>query len=397
MSEVKRPKRVGQFIEPVALLGLVENTAPFLFEQRAHASDQGFVKRLQDYKLHPPQALDLWDYFDLCLCAHFATVGSFVPTDVDLAIRLKLWASVHHAHAHQGIWEHILAFQEWDESLVSKRFVITPTGRKLSGHQGEWFTIAMGAYGSALKVAPEQLIHVREAIEREFKNQEEALTELLGFFRQNPDLSSMKKLFAGIAAVAHNLGDLDRMFDAWEIPDTDVLKRRVYRSGHEDARAPKEVFLLAGKIYQELLASENHRNFALREPKCLRRSPDLLLPFGPFLDEWGKSLVDEAEISVLTTGEQREVAEALIHGWKKLNPRGIYTSQGYARVLAGMMVGLGGSSKSGLVEGRERLGNLLPPVLRKEFEEGGLRTLTAISREEFEKKLLVKLGRLLSI
>jgi hypothetical protein len=406
VSEVKRPQVRGHFVDPQTLISQVENTAPFLFSAEAKDSERSgpnaYVSFLNAAKENPPSSEDLWDYFDLCLVSHFATVGTFVPTDIDLAIRIKLWGCVHGARTFAPIWKRVEEFHHWDESLVSKRFVLTPTHQKLSGHQGEWFTVAMGAYGASLKIGnSEDLPEVRETIELEFKNQELALTELFENFAENTSIDTMKTLLGGIAAVAHNLGDLDRMFDQWEIADTDVLKRRVYRAGHEDAKNPKKVFLLAGKIYQELLATENHRHFAMREPKCLRRATRFLLPFGPFFDDWGKKLVDDKNADALDEGELREVAEALIMGYKKLNPLSIYTSQGYARALTGMSMAYGEKLAAGsttaqkLKVGREELVRTLPPLLKKELNEGGLRTLMALTQSEFEKKSLVKLNTLI--
>ena len=451
MKEAKRPELRQHVIEPKTLLAQVVNTAPFLFERAqidqaiaavaepgeppknlipgyisiAHPIDaiekqktkvQGqssklaerlralkeqneelpvdryaYVKSLREFIASPPDVSDLWTYYDLSLCAHFATVGTFVPTDVDMAIRQKLWSGIRSESALMPLWERIKQMHAWDESLVSKRLVITKSGKKLSGHQGEWFTVAMAAYGCALKVAKTEIGGIREVIEDEFKNQEEALTELFADFEENPGLQSMKDLLSGIAAVAHNLGDLDRMFEPWEISDHDVLRRRVFRAGHEDARHPKPVFLKAGLIYQEMLASENHRHFALREPKCLRRDEKYLLPFGPFFDDWGKQLLS------LREGEQREVAEALILGWKKLNPLSIYTSQGYARALVGMCMGYGEQVSAGQTvsvkykAGREVLLASLSPALQKDLNESGLRTLMSVSQGEYEKKWFSRL------
>ena len=323
-----------------------------------------------------------WDRF-LFEFLHFATVGTFVPTDVDLAIRSKLWQTVQNDRHLGPLFENVQEFKTWDDSPVSKRFVFTPSGRKLSGHQGEWFTIAMAAYAVSKKVTSEFLPEAREQIEAEVKNQELALTELKETFLASPTVEAAKAYFAGMSAVAHNLGDLDRLFDLWEIDDTDVLKRRVYRLGHADARAPKPVFLESGRIYQTMLANENHRHFALREPKCLRRSSALLLPFGPFFDDWGMNLVkDGVQTGLLSEGDLRDVAEALILGWKKLNANSIYHSQGYSRALFGIAKAMGK---------REDLVNLLPPVLKKELNEGGLRTLMNVSQSEFEKKWMVRL------
>ena len=39
-------------------------------------------------------------------------------------------------------------------------------------------------------------------------------------------------------------------------------------------------FYRAKIIYKELLSAEGHRHYPLREPKCLRMTPDLMLPLG---------------------------------------------------------------------------------------------------------------------
>ena len=381
---LKRPEFKNSGIRSQTLVSQVQNTAPFLFalNDSALPSNQGYVTILKSALKSAPEENDLWSYFELCLASHFASVGTFVPTDVDSAIRLKLWAPVHSEVTFLPMWEKVQEFQHWDETLVSHRQVITVKGRKLSGHQGEWFTIAMGAYGCAHRAAKEYLMVIRSAIEDEVQNQEIALQGLRTAFSDAQNIVNMKAYLSGVAAVAHNLGDLDRMFDAWEIEDTDVLKRRVFRSGHEDARNPKPILIEAGRVYQSLLSTENHRNFALRVPKALRKSEQFLLPFGLFLDDWGLNLVQKGfQSNLLNEGELREIVEALIQGWKKLNPVSIYTSQGYSRALVGIAKGIG----------RSELEALVPPVLRKELTEGGLRTLMSVSQSDFEKKMLTKL------
>ena len=68
-------------------------------------------------------------------------------------------------------------------------------------------------------------------------------------------------------------------------------------------------------------------------------------------------------------------------GWKKLNPNSIFHSQGYARALIGIANAMGN---------RNLLVDLVPPVLKKELNEGGLRTLFNTPKADFEKKWLVK-------
>jgi hypothetical protein len=375
------PKFRHSGIRSKTLLELVRNTAPFVFEDDAFES-HSYGGILRDADKNPPDESDLHAYFDLCLASHFATVGTFVPTDVDLAIREKLWSGVHDESAFAPMWNRVQEFLTWDERSVSMRLV-GEGERKLSGHQGEWLTVSMGAYATAKRIGSEFLPEIREAIENEVKREEQALLFLRDRFSEEPTVESMKEYLSGIAAVAHNLGDLDRMFDAFSIEDTDVLKRRVYRGAHEDSKNSRPVFQEAGRLYQEWIASENHRNFALRVPKGLRKSARFLLPFGLFLDEWGSGLVESGlKAGILSEGDLREIIEALVSGWKKLNPKSIYTSQGYSRALVGIAQGLGG---------RSPLLGLVPPLIKKDLEESGLRTLMGVSKEAFERKILIQL------
>ncbi|MBS1958779.1 MAG: hypothetical protein JST80_04830 [Bdellovibrionales bacterium] len=395
----KRPKIEYRGIPSTTLFEQVKNTAPYLFAADAPQKfPQPYAEMLREFAGLAPAELeaeggDLWSYFDLCLSSHFATVGTFVPTDVDLAIRQKLWNFVHHTAAFLPMWTRIQEMLTWDESIVSRRRVRSASGQKLSGHQGEWFSVAMAAYGSAKKISHPHIVEVRDAIEAEVDRQEKTLQELESAFTDDPTTESARAYSEGVCAVIHNLGDLDRMFEAWKIDDQDVLKRRVFRCGHEDARQPRDVFTRAGKVYQAQLAAENHRHFALREPKCIRQSPDFLLPFGPWLDDWGQTLVEKGfKPGMYSDRDLREVAVALIHGWKTLNSKSIYTSVGYSRALAGIAVGLGDGS---LAKGRLELEALVPPIVRREFVEGGLRTLMNSTRLQFEKEWSRKILKLL--
>jgi hypothetical protein len=108
------------------------------------------------------------------------------------------------------------------------------------------------------------------------------------------------------------------------------------------------------------------------------------------LDDWGADLVKASRESdpLLSEGDLREVAAALIQGWKRLNPKSIYTSQGYARALCGMA-----SAYSNKLEGLE---SLLSPALKKQMNESGVRTLLNVSRNQFEKQWVQKLKTILS-
>ena len=389
MSEIKRPISRHSGIRSQALLEQVRNTAPFLFhpgetpDSAGQESLPGFewLRILRNAQENPVLETDLWSYFDLCISAHFATVGTFVPTDVDLAIREKLWSQVRSDRDLEPMWNRVLSFYDWDEGMVSKRVAVSAGGEKISGHQGEWLTIAMGAYGAAKRLGSPILPEVRARIEAEVSREERVLISLKEAFLENPERGNLKPYLAGIASVIHNLGDLDRMITSLELEDTDVLKRRLHRLGHEDSVNPRAIFLEAGEVYQALLASENHRHFALRTPKGLRTSSGFLLPYGPFLEEWGAGLV-RSDGGLQSEGDLRDAVEALATGWVNLNPGSIYASTGYARALWGMMKELGSL---------EALTSLVPPSIRKRLNESGLRTHLSESAGVFERKFRSRL------
>lgn len=401
-SKIPSPK-ISHYsgIEASTLIELVQNTAPFLFfteptslDSRTDSSLE-WVDLLQIYKeqLEQPGENEkvnahLWPYFDLCLVSHFATVGTFVPTDVDLAIRSKLWAQVHSEDSFVPMWKRTQEFLNWNEDLVSRRVVRMDQqseagqGFKISGHQGEWLSIAVGAYKTAKRLKLGNVSEVRNAIEQNVDLQEETLLALRSRFLEDGAAASMKDYLSGVAGVCHNLGDLDRQMD--NLDEIDLLKRRYFKLGHEDAVRKSEVFFQAGKIYQGFLASENHRHFALREPKGLRKSSAFLLSYGPFLDDWGKRLVKEGFLKdQLNDREMREIIQALVEGWMRLNPESMFTSQGYARALAGI--------QSALPRGRADLEDLLPVNLNRKMNECGVRSVMQVTQDKFEKEWVHKI------
>ena len=98
----KKILRSGLILEGVApniLLQHVEHGAPFLFNDGVDLTlpRRGYISKLIAAKknMKSLQNLNLKDYFDLCLSAHWATAGSFVPTNVDNQIREGLWRHQH--------------------------------------------------------------------------------------------------------------------------------------------------------------------------------------------------------------------------------------------------------------------------------------------------------------
>jgi hypothetical protein len=168
------------------------------------------------------------------------------------------------------------------------------------------------------------------------------------------------------------MGDLDRAMDLWEISSVDPLRLQFYKLTANPLDTDRKLryrgrLWVAGELYKaeiagSAMAFENHRHFALRKPRALRRSPNLLVPLGPFLDHWGKTVAaefGEAE-------DLQETLEALIHGWSRL-PKTV----GYGRALCGIF------------ETRAELRDQIPE-LKDLLKNKKIRKLMEASQESFE-------------
>ena len=165
--------------------------------------------------------------------------------------------------------------------------------------------------------------------------------------------------------IAHNLGDLSRVVDAWpQAARASELHARYSRLGHADGARHRRDFLLAGTLNKELMAIENHRFLALRKPRALRRSRALLLPVGPWFDAWGEAL---CRSELLEDADRAEVVAALI----ELHLRSP-AQEGCLRALAAIHR----ETRGGL----GWYGAALPARLRKEIGRGRIREAIDVSR-----------------
>ncbi|MBC7693483.1 MAG: hypothetical protein H7222_17085 [Methylotenera sp.] len=338
-------------IAPELLLSQVQNTLPYLFV--AGASDTALGKlppakviaeysRVSAANSEPGleseprvDALTHVEYFKLCLSAHFLTVGTPVPTDVDNQIRLKLWPRELPLEDALTMADFVLESHDWQVTLLSSRYTCGAPGTSwekeaVSGHLGEWFTVAAGAY-CALKQYSEPLATAKrqelfEGIASEVRRHSEVFGSL---WRAEAGLACLR----ASASIAHNFGDLDRVMDLWDLDVGDRLRLEYYKLAALPFDSNRKLRYLgrlwvAGELYKSIIednagssamAHENHRYFALRKPKCLRQSPEFFIPIGPFFDEWARKLA-----KALATPEGRlteaslEVVEALKHGWNRL-------------------------------------------------------------------------------
>ncbi|HEY9182419.1 MAG TPA: hypothetical protein VIQ99_04415, partial [Gammaproteobacteria bacterium] len=172
--------------------------------------------------------------------------------------------------------------------------------------------------------------------------------------------------------IAHNLGDLSRVVDAWPAPAAaSAMRARYSRLGHADGPRHRADFLLAGALNKELMAIENHRFLALRKPRGLRRGRALLLPIGPWFDTWGETV---ARSDLIEDTDRAEVVAALI----ELHLRSP-TQEGCLRALAAIHR----ETRGGL----GWYGAALPARLRKEIGRGRIREAIDVSRERFEARI----------
>ncbi|NBX76692.1 MAG: hypothetical protein EBQ92_09065 [Proteobacteria bacterium] len=344
-------------IEPRLLLKQVFNTAPFL--KTMSFEEKPSLRYLQVLQSVGPTTS--WDdfswgrYFELCVSAHYATVATFVPTDVDAHIRFKLWDPSIADEDLLKMLSVIVDSFSWDTTSLSARWLKSPSGRLLEGHKGEWFSIAAAAFGASRKRFPEKAKEVLSLIECEIENEETCFLE----FHKEKDYFSILK---SSVLIAHNLGDLQRVLEMWKLPH--LFAERMSTKTLEKA----------GQINRDLMAVENHRHFSLREPRALRKNIDFLLPLGPFLDDWGKKLARHPDLALEELGT---IADALIQGWVRLEG-----PVGYARALSGL--------QSNYPGGIKELLKPLPSRVAKLWTGGALRQLCDISQPRFEAQWIKK-------
>ena len=306
---------------------------PYLFDEKTGGLPLGQfppAQTLRAYQAEPPKSLSHLEYFCLCLSAHYLTCGTPVPTDVDNQIRQKLWPKALPLDVARSMAELVLVSRHWDFSLVTTRHI-----QRLSGHLGEWFTVATGAYCALRKYKEPAAKELAETIFQQILDELTQHSETFGaLWLARDGLGCLK----AASCIAHNLGDLDRVMDMWELAADDPLRVSSYKLSslpHDSAgklRHHGRLFM-AGELYKapldgaSSLALENHRHYALRKPRCLRQSPAFLLPTGPFYDSWGAQVAEG-----LSKEDRAEVLETLMRAWER-QPG----SLGYGRGLRGML------------------------------------------------------------
>jgi len=354
-------------IAPNILLKHVENTAPFLFqgELETKKPKTEFLEKLRFYKknLKALNHINLTEYFHICLCAHWTTAGTFVPTDVDNQIRESLWQ-------HKSIKKNIekmarltIDSWSWDYSQVTNRKSYNRLNDEvMSTHEGTWLSVAIGAYCALITHDLKDLAQeVADVILAEIEKEQKLLIQL----REDRDHINFLR---AAPLMAHNFGDLDRVMVQWKMNTEDPFCKRIFKLGHELNPSYDPILVFTGQVNKEFSSKENHRHMSMRQPKCLRKSSDFLIPVGPFMDSWGETL---GSTSKLTLEEKAEVITALYDGYKRQDQ-----AFGYCRAFGGMQKTLKGGFSS--------LEPFLPFDLVAEIKNSNFMEISLRPQNEFE-------------
>lgn len=337
--EETQPVVWDHYISPTGLLDLIWNTAPYLKErlpapqpsadlEALAAPSDGFLHILSAVQANPalrhetPEAALLW-YFALCLASHHSTVATYVPTDVDTKIRGLLWRETKDLETLRAMHRLGVSMHGWTLDGYSLRTIRCGEHGIVSGHDGEWLSVMAGAHGRFLAMGDEEYAALsRQAIHDELLREARAFVEVC--LTPGREIDTMRVAMS----VIHNLGDLNQGISFWSGPAKKSESALQFeRLAQENVSGYGGVFQWPGDLYKELLASEGHRHYPLRAVKPLRRAAELMLPLGPFLDEYGAAL---ATTKHMDGAEKAEALEAMVRGCKK-----VPNQMGYYRAIAG--------------------------------------------------------------
>ena len=160
---------------------------------------------------------------------------------------------------------------------------------------------------------------------------------------------------------------------------TTAARARFNRLAHENKTPYGGALQIAAGLYKDAMSAEGHRHYPLRHVKALRRSPDLLLPLGPFFDDWGAVLGTHPSLNLM---ERVEVLDEMVRGCRK-----IAGQQGYYRAISGFMNAAGRTFQQAAEQ--------LPTAARKDLKDSGFQKLIAVPRVSFESMMKKKVAPLI--
>lgn len=336
------------------------------------------------------------DYFILCLSSHFATVASFVPTDVDSKIRDHCWRDpdADVIRAQYEVLKHV--WTAWDVQDVSAKALVLPSD-VLSGHCGEWMSVFCGAMGAFHAIGDlNRAKEVEDILHQELHREATLFSDLCKKVIEDSscvDDERATQLLKAAAILTHNVGDVDQGLSYWDSGGSSescsaartTLRARFGKLAHEDFSRYGGAFGVAKGLYKDLLSAEGHRNYPLREVKELRRHLDLMLPLGPWLEDWGAAVARHS----MDEEEKAMVVRQLIRGCDSTSKTWCVPNQvGYFRALQGFNA----------VTPLDRLAQqkALDKDCREALKSHELRTQLGCSKSQFANKLARRAREILS-
>jgi hypothetical protein len=389
----------GGFVGPRTLLAQVHNAAPWLFDgshpdSAAVPATSG--ERLLEHGFHPlgwwsilrqagrleasdaPTPRARTDYFALCLAAHCASVASYVPTDVDAKVRHALWFEGQPDEELSAMRDLALYHGQWEIRRISARVVEVEGLGPVSGHDGERLAVLCGGLMGMLGAGrAEDAERFEQAVDEELAREARAFDTLVRARGREIELLELA------SSLTHNVGDVMQALErkgtkgigaAQKLRFGELARERFERYGGAFGRA--------AALYRELCASEGHRHYPLREQKLLRASHELLLPLGPFLDDWGARL---ARWPKWKAKERAAIVGSLLEGCRKVPGQ-----EGYYRALAGFDAAVAGG-----LESRELVAEY-GSAAKRELKDSDLRRKIAVRRESFESSYAKRARALLA-
>jgi len=393
------------------------SSSAFSFASDSSAASSTPPKRLITLNTHPYAWLDVLsqaetvlpfdvryptmemveDYFALCMAAHYSTVATFVPTDVDTKIRGVLWQSkpfrsqsallsssvaggvtdvsggalenevnlaeqqsevsedtpemraqrmrMMERESHRRMFEFGLKVKEWDISHISTRWIHMKernekTNRMknlfptpVSGHDGEWLGVMAGSLGAFVR--HRDASYVTASTEAIVKELErEAHAWNVACETPGAELEVLKMA----ATLTHNAGDLDQglsFFPEKGGAQYDALRARFGRLGHPSQCVSEEGFVSA--FHQ---ASHVYKIVAAEGHRNYPlREVDILRTSRDFLLPLAPCLDDWGRqigsAAELSFRDKSAVLAGLLMGCKRVKDQ-----SGYYRAIAGLVDGI---------------------------------------------------------
>ncbi|MFO0626717.1 MAG: hypothetical protein U0325_13970 [Polyangiales bacterium] len=362
-------------VAPEKVLEQVRNTAAWSLDGPIDGPAYAWRRALLDAPSTPHAHDETWRYFSLLLAAHFATVATFVPTDVDRHIRHHAWQSCTDPDRLALGVDAIDAWEHWPVREVSARVVETAAG-PLSGHDGELLSVRAGALGRALSLEADAVV------ERIVAQIDATLARHAAAFDAVADARGRELDALRLApTIAHNLGDLSRVVTEWPAKSARAaqLRARYGRLGHDDGAVSDARFVRVAELNKQVTAAENHRFLPLRAARPLRLSRALLIGLGPFFDAWGETVARDPLFDDGAAGDLQggigAVVTALLEGHAAAPHL-----QGYLRALAGIHAARPG--------GLDAVADAVPARLRKLLRGGPVREALGLSADRFAQRMV---------